>query len=309
MGEEVERADNSRGELFTPTEDDRVGRLFGLTGVGTESKSWSAAHKPPTAAVQTNTAGVAGGCRMRKAFITTPTPTKVSITSLKAAHMNEDGSQVDYQGMAASPQFQDYVETARLLIDHDPSLFAEDQRKAFFLNIYNSLTLHGMVHQSAIKGALTAPKEVPGFWSITCYNIGGLVYCLDDIEHGVLRANKGHPAAKKAQFSNDDPRSNVALTTLDPRLDSQLDTASKSFLQQEVKVTQGQTDARVETSRLLLWYGADFGKDDRSVIQWLVGILKDDDIGAELEGALAKEDVTLVFKDYDWGANAGVGPL
>merc|ERR1712004_897005 len=74
--EEVERADNSRGELFTPTEDDRVGRLFGLTGVGTESKSWSAAHKPPTAAVQTNTAGVSGGCRMRKAFITTPTPTK-----------------------------------------------------------------------------------------------------------------------------------------------------------------------------------------------------------------------------------------
>jgi len=253
---------------------------------------------------------------------------RVSITSLKAAHMNEDGSQVDYQGMAASPQFQDYVETARLLIDHDPSLFAEDQRKAFFLNIYNSLTLHGMVHQSAIKGALTAPKEVPGFWSITCYNIGGLVYSLDDIEHGVLRANKGHPAAKKAQFSNDDPRSNVALTTLDPRihfalncgakscppiriykedrLDSQLDTASKSFLQQEVKVTQGQTDARVETSRLLLWYGADFGMDDRSVIQWLAAVLKDDDIGAALEEALAKEDVTLVFKDYDWGANAGV---
>merc|ERR1712004_931309 len=244
----LERADNSRGELFTPTEDDRVGRLFGLTGVGTETKSWSAAHKPPTAAVQTNTAGVSGGCRMRKAFITTPTPTKV-----------------------------------------------------------------------------------PGFWSITCYNIGGLVYSLDDIEHGVLRANKGHPAAKRAQFSNDDPRSNVALTTLDPRihfalncgakscppiriykedrLNSQLDTASKSFLQQEVKVTQGQTDACVETSRLLLWYGADFGRDDRSVIQWLAAILKDDDIGAEIEEALAKEDVTLVFKDYDWGANAGVGPL
>ena len=34
--------------------------------------------------------------------------------------------------------------------------------------------------------------QVPGFWSITCYNIGGLVYSLDDIEHGVLRANKGH---------------------------------------------------------------------------------------------------------------------
>jgi len=44
---------------------------------GMSSKSWSAAHKPPTAAVQTNTAGVSEGCRMRKAFITTPRSTKV----------------------------------------------------------------------------------------------------------------------------------------------------------------------------------------------------------------------------------------
>ena len=89
--EVVERADNSRGELFTPTEDDRVGRLFGLTGVGTESKSWSAAHKPPTAAVQTNTAGVSGGCRMRKAFITTPTPTKVG-ANVYWAQVGQGGS-------------------------------------------------------------------------------------------------------------------------------------------------------------------------------------------------------------------------
>merc|ERR1719474_1807566 len=168
-----------------------------------------------------------------------------------------------------------------------------------------------MIYQAQLGSLPEAPIKVPGFWKIHCYNIGGLVYSLDEIEHGVLRANKGHPAAKKAQFSNDDPRSNVALTTLDPRihfalncgakscppiriykedrLDSQLDTASKSFLRQEVKVTQGQTDARVETSRLLLWYGADFGMDDRSVIQWLAAILKDDDIGAALEELLQRK--------------------
>ena len=66
--------------------------------------------------------------------------------------INQTFLKVDYQGMAASPQaiiitlnfetfwyfkspysfwrlvqFQDYVETARLLIGHDPSLFVEDQ--------------------------------------------------------------------------------------------------------------------------------------------------------------------------------------
>ena len=33
--------------------------------------------------------------------------------------------------------------------------------------------------------------KVPGFWKIHAYNIGGCVYNLDEIEHGVLRANKG----------------------------------------------------------------------------------------------------------------------
>ncbi len=34
--------------------------------------------------------------------------------------------------------------------------------------------------------------QVPNFWKIYSYDIGGLVYSLDDIEHGVLRANKGN---------------------------------------------------------------------------------------------------------------------
>jgi len=252
---------------------------------------------------------------------------RVSITSLKAAHMSEDGSKVDYQSMAASPQFQDYLEAAHLLVNYDPSSFAEEKKKAFFLNIYNSLTLHGMVHQAVIKGSLTAPKEVPGFWSITCYNIGGLVYSLDDIEHGVLRANKGHPAANKAQFSKDDPRTKVTLQHLDPRihfalncgakscppirvykeerLDSQLNTASRSFLQQEVNVVEGDKEATVETSRLLLWYGRDFGSNDRAIIEWLAAALEDDQLGNQLRDALTKGDVKLVFRDYDWGANVG----
>ena len=75
-------------------------KMIGLVGclvegleqrAGMRSKSWSAAHKPPTAAVQTNTAGVSGGCRMRKAFITTPTPTKVG-ANVYWAQVGQGGS-------------------------------------------------------------------------------------------------------------------------------------------------------------------------------------------------------------------------
>ncbi len=37
--------------------------------------------------------------------------------------------------------------------------------------------------------------QIPNFWKIYSYDIGGLVYSLDDIEHGVLRANKGNNSA------------------------------------------------------------------------------------------------------------------
>ena len=33
--------------------------------------------------------------------------------------------------------------------------------------------------------------QVPRFWKVMCYNIGGNIYSLDDMEHGVLRANSG----------------------------------------------------------------------------------------------------------------------
>ena len=60
-----EGADNSQGELFTPTEDGWVGRL-----VGTESwyqrQDLVCCAQAPT--VHTNTAGVSGG-RMRKSIV------------------------------------------------------------------------------------------------------------------------------------------------------------------------------------------------------------------------------------------------
>ena len=122
-----------------------------------------------------------------------------------------------------------------------------------------------------------------GFWRIHAYNIGGLIYNLDEIEHGVLRRNKGHPNAGKQEFLDDDPRAKVSLTSLDPRIhfalncgarscppirvytedkiEAQLDTASRSFLDQEVRVIKDPATGNwtLELSKLFLWYGADFG--------------------------------------------------
>ena len=106
---------------------------------------------------------------------------------------------------------------------------------------------------------------------------------MDEIEHGVLRMNKGHPNAGRQEFEDADPRTQVALTSLDPRIhfalncgarscppirvytedriEAQLDTASRSFLDQEVSLIKDPVTGKwtLELSKLFLWYGEDFG--------------------------------------------------
>ena len=36
-------------------------------------------------------------------------------------------------------------------------------------------------------GLRSTVLDIPDLWQFTCYNIGGMVYSLDDIEHGILR--------------------------------------------------------------------------------------------------------------------------
>ena len=36
-------------------------------------------------------------------------------------------------------------------------------------------------------------------WKASAYNVGGFVLTLDDIEHGILRGNRPHPASTSKQ--------------------------------------------------------------------------------------------------------------
>ena len=57
---------------------------------------------------------------------------------------------------------------------------------AFFplTDIYNALTMHALV---AVDRKVNSVLEIPNFWQSFAYNIGGSLFTLDDIEHGVLR--------------------------------------------------------------------------------------------------------------------------
>ena len=65
-------------------------------------------------------------------------------------------------------------------------------------------------------------------WTKYAYNVGGLLFTLDEIEHGILRCNKGHPNNKKAVFKESDDRKSLIMTTLDPRIHFALNCGAQS---------------------------------------------------------------------------------
>ena len=52
------------------------------------------------------------------------------------------------------------------------------------VDVYNALTVHGLARADPLPSSVL---ELDQFWARTAYNIGGHIFSLDDIEHGVLR--------------------------------------------------------------------------------------------------------------------------
>jgi Protein of unknown function, DUF547 len=146
----------------------------------------------------------------------------------------------------------------------------ELEARAFWLNLYNALSLHAL-HVSNLKRTVL---EMPGFFKRFCYRVGDFVFSLDDIEHGVLRGNAPGFIGGRTFLAND-PRQAYILA-LEPRihfalncgavscpairayealhLDQQLEHASQAALQ-DAKIEAG----TVWLPRIFSYYQKDFG--------------------------------------------------
>jgi hypothetical protein len=85
---------------------------------------------------------------------------------------------------------------------------------AFFINLYNALVIHGFV----VLGPPTNLYQRLYFYNHTCLSITGMVYSLNDIEHGVLRGNQKPHTGYRRVFSPADPRLQSAVVVWDPRV-------------------------------------------------------------------------------------------
>ncbi|MBW2141926.1 MAG: DUF547 domain-containing protein, partial [Deltaproteobacteria bacterium] len=241
-----------------------------------------------------------------------------SIGDLKKTFYDMNRGLVDYQAMRRSPEYQVYLELAAQLQAFDlDSLVTQDERRAFWINLYNTIVVHGIVELEVDSSV----REVSNFFTHVCYRIGENTFSPDDIEHGILRSNARPPYRAFSVFGKRDLRSRYMVDSLDPRIHfalvcgsrscapirfyeadnigEQLDTAARNFVNSsEVVVLPEQK--KVLLSQIFNWYERDFG-GRRQLFDFLLGYLDQDDKIEYL--AYNRESIKVEFLFYDWNLN------
>nr|XP_045608244.1 uncharacterized protein LOC123764432 isoform X2 [Procambarus clarkii] len=91
---------------------------------------------------------------------------------------------VDYVALRHSQEYREYRTLATRLQEVDVSTLDDSEKKAFFINVYNALTMESV---SQLEELPASTLEVDHFWTSSAYLIGPHSFTLDQIEHGILR--------------------------------------------------------------------------------------------------------------------------
>jgi len=226
-----------------------------------------------------------------------------------------DGKGVDYAGLGKSDKFSTYEEISYELQRTNIVSLPENERKAFFINIYNTLMIHAYVRNGFPSSFWSRFK----FFTTNSYMIGGQNYSLDDIEHGVLRNNKRSLLAFQPPFSNADPRLEASIP-LDPRIhfalvcgakgcppiktysagniDEELNMAAISFLESGCVVDGN----KIYFSKILSWYKTDFGNSNQTVIEAVLPFINGEK-KEKIENLLKSGNYKVSYLPYDWTTN------
>ena len=223
-------------------------------------------------------------------------------TKVLAQFVDKDGN-VDYAGLKAKADsvLAPYL---RRLAETNPAALSREARLAFWINAYNALTLKLIVDHYPVQNiwAVTPgpaePKDDSPF-ALDVGTVADTTRSLDEIEHEIIRERFDEPRIHFALVcaANSCPRLRREAYT-GPKLDAQLDEQTRVFLHDDSKNRIPAGEGRIAVSRILKWYGQDFGPSTDALQRFLAPYF-DGAVRDRLEQA--GYDVT--FRSYDWGLN------
>ncbi|XP_061339562.1 uncharacterized protein LOC133286190 [Gastrolobium bilobum] len=235
------------------------------------------------------------------------------------AYASEDGRHVDYRSMHGSEEFARYLRIVEELQRVEVWELSREEKLAFFINLYNMMTIHAILVWGHPTGALERRKLFGDFK----YVIGGSTYSLSAIQNGILRGNQRPPYTLMKPFGAKDKRSMVAFPFPEPLIhfalvcgtrsgpalrcyspgdiDKELMDAARNFLRSG-GVLIDFTAKVAYASKILKWFSADFGKNEAEVLKH-VSIYLDPADSELLFDLLATSELKVIYQPYDWGLN------
>lgn len=209
-----------------------------------------------------------------------------------------------YQRLQASEidraQLREYLER---MSQTEISRHNRDQQRAFWINLYNAITIDVVLKDYPIESIREIRSGVfsPGPWKLELIEIEDEALTLDDIEHRILR-----PLWR-------DPRVHYAVNCASigcPNLQDRAFTAANTdnLLNQGafeyVNHPRGArvVDGKLRVSSIYRWFEADFGDSEAGVIAHLKQYAETD-LRNALDGVDGIDD-----DHYDWNINVVNGP-
>jgi hypothetical protein len=187
--------------------------------------------------------------------------------------------------------------------------WTDEEKIAFLINAYNSLTLEAIIDNYPTKSI----RDIPGVWDRKKFKVVGQEMTLNDIEHEILRKKFNEPRIHMALVcaSIGCPKLRIEPYTGE-KLNEQLDEQTRVFLAIPDNFRIDRDSKRVYVSSILKWFGEDFEKSygkkanfenlnrkETAFINFISQYLSP----AE-EEYLTQGGYRVSYLDYDWSLNA-----
>lgn len=203
---------------------------------------------------------------------------------------------VDYEGIAKDPDFADLIQRLERFSPHE--LVTEEERKTFWINVYNIFATKMVVDHYPVESIRDIGSLFKSVWKKKVGRVDGKEVTLNQIEHKILRKMgdpRIHAAIVCASLSCPDLQKEAFIPA---RLSDQLDEAMKNFIENPEKgVLIDQSKKIVYLSSIFKWFRDDFKKDG-GTIKFIQRYVPSDQ--AQF---LNQRNYKVKYLDYDWSLN------
>ena len=181
----------------------------------------------------------------------------------------------------------------------DPRTYSKAEQKAYWINLYNALTIQIVFRAYPVKSITQIHKGWFAFgpWDDVHAKVAGQKLTLNNIEHGILRPiwqdNRIHYAVNCASYAcpNLSPKAYTAAN-----MEALLEENARDYVNHPRAVKLMNEDHLVVSS-IYHWYKVDFGDTDESLIKHLQKYAKPD-LANSLQGFNGS-----IAHEYNWELN------